>query len=258
MKLKALEMTQGSAFGSHIGGGFSAMEIMASIYAVAQIPSMEDPGRDRVIVSKGHCTLAYFTALWKKGFLSEEDLACFEADGSSYYAHAFRNLAKGIEFSGGSLGLGVSFAAGVARACKEKNLENRVFVVVGDGELNEGMVWEALMSAGEMKLDNLTVIVDRNGYQVDGPTEEVMDLSPLEKKFEAFGFEACTIDGHSLGELVDALSKRSSSPRAIIAKTIKAHGISFLENNKMSHHCVLSKKKYEQAVQEIKAAYGAE
>lgn len=258
MKLRALEMTQGSTFGSHIGGGFSAMEIMAAIYAVANIPSMEDPGRDRVIVSKGHCTLAYFTALWKRGFLSDEDLASFEKDGSPYYAHASRNLEKGIEFSGGSLGLGVSFAIGVARACKDRNLGNRIFVVAGDGELNEGIVWEALMSASKMKLDNLTIIVDKNDYQVDGPTEDVMDMSPLEEKFASFGFETKTVDGHCLGELVSCLSGQAHSPRVIIAKTVKAHGILFLENNKMSHHCTLARKKYEQAVQEIKTAYGAE
>ena len=258
MKLKALDMAVTSSFGSHIGGGFSAMEILAALYSVANIRSMEDNARDRVIISKGHCVLAYYTTLWKKGFLSEEDLESFETDGTSFYGHAARNLSKGIEFSGGSLGLGISFATGVARACKDKGLDNRVFVLAGDGELDEGMVWESLMSASNMKLNNLTVIVDRNNYQVDGPTEDVMALSSLEDKFTSFGFDAVTVDGHSLSELTEALGRKSDKPVAIIANTVKAHGISFLENNKLSHHCLLTRKKYEQAVKEIKAEYGLE
>ena len=212
MKLKALEMALGSTFGAHIGGGFSAIEIMACLYEAANIPSMEDENRDRIIVSKGHAVLALYTALWKKGFLTEEDLNSFETDGSHFYGHSRRNIEKGIEFSGGSLGLGVSYATGVAKACKKKGLDNRVFVLLGDGEMNEGIVWEALMFAKHYSLSNLTVIVDHNHLQADGFVEEVLDTSNLADKFRAFGFNTIALDGHS----IDALSEAYSKPSEIL------------------------------------------
>ncbi len=258
MKLKALEMASKTSFGAHIGGGFSAMEILASLYSVANIPSMEDETRDRVIISKGHCTLAYYTALWKKGYLSEAELDTFETDGTKFHAHPLRNLSKGIEFSGGSLGLGISYAVGVAKACKEKSLDNKIYVLLGDGELDEGIVWEALMSIAHFGLDNVVVIIDRNGYQVDGKTEEILNLASLEDKFKAFGFNVDSVDGHSIADLCSILTSGEGGPRAIVANTVKAHGISFLENNKASHQCLLSSKKYLQAVDEIKRAYGYE
>ncbi len=258
MKLKALEMASKTSFGAHIGGGFSAMEILASLYNVANIPSMEDEARDRVIISKGHCVLAYYTALWKKGYISESELDTFETDGTEFHGHPHRNLSKGIEFSGGSLGLGISYAVGAAKACKEKGFDNKVYVLLGDGELDEGIVWEALMSIAHFDLDNVVVIIDRNGYQLDGRTEEILNLSTLEDKFEAFGFNVDSVDGHSINDLCHILTNGKRGPRAIIAKTVKAHGISFLENNKASHQCLLSSKKYLQAVEEIKQAYGYE
>ena len=258
MKLKALEMARATSFGAHIGGGFSAMEIMASLYQVANIPSMYNPARDRIIVSKGHCVLAYYTALWKKGFISVEDLDSFETDGTHFYGHPYKNPEKGIEFSGGSLGLGMSFAVGVAKACKMKGFDNKVFVLVGDGELNEGIVWEALMATVHFKLDNVTVIVDNNGYQLDGPTDEIMALGSIESKFAAFGFDVDVVDGHSTDGLMASLRKSGKAPRAIIANTVKANGISFLVNNKLAHQCVLSKKKYGLAVEDINKYYGHE
>lgn len=258
MKLKALDMAQSTSFGAHIGGGFSAMELMACLYDVVNIPSMEDEKRDRIILSKGHGVLALYTALWKKGLLTEEDLATFETDGTQFYGHAHRNLKKGIEFSGGSLGLGVSYAVGVAKACKDKGLSNRIYVILGDGEMDEGIVWEALMSIVNFGLNNVTVIIDRNQYQLDGPTNDVMNLLSIEEKMKAFGYDVETVDGHSIPELLDTLGKISEKPRAIIANTVKANGISFLVNNKMSHQCVLSKKKFEMAVEEIKQAYNGE
>ena len=258
MKLKALDMALSTSFGAHIGGGFSAMEIMRCLYEVANIPSMDDERRDRIILSKGHGVLALYTALWKKGLMTEEDLATFETNGTKFHGHAHRNLEKGIEFSGGSLGLGISYAVGVAKACKMKGFDNRIYVVLGDGELDEGIVWEALMSIVNFGLNNVTIIIDRNQYQLDGPTSDVMNLNPIEDKLTAFGYETETVDGHSLTELLGVLGKSTEKPHAIIANTIKANGISFLENNKMSHQGVLSKKKYEQAVEEIKQAYNGE
>ena len=256
MKLKALEMASKTSFGAHIGGGFSAMEIMACLYETANIPSPTDPGRDRIILSKGHGVLALYTALWKRGMITDQDLDSFETDGTQFHGHAHRNLEKGIEFSGGSLGLGISYAVGVAKACKNKGLSNKIYVILGDGEMDEGIVWEALMSISNFRLNNVMLIIDRNQYQLDGPTSEVMDLCSVEEKLRAFGYEVESVDGHSIPALLNVLGKFSDKPRAIVADTVKAHGISFLENNKISHQCVLSKKKYEQAVTEIKRAYG--
>lgn len=258
MKLKALDMALSTSFGAHIGGGFSAMELMACLYEVANIPSMTDESRDRIILSKGHGVLALYTALWKKGLMTDEDIVTFETDGTQFYGHAHRNLEKGIEFSGGSLGLGISYAVGVAKACKDKGLNNRIYVIIGDGEMDEGIVWEALMSIVHFGLNNVTIIVDRNQYQLDGPTTDVMNLLSVEDKLKAFGYDVETVDGHSIPALMDTLGKVSDKPRAIVANTIKAHGISFLMNTKISHQCVLPKKKYELAVEEIKQAYNGE
>lgn len=255
MKLKALELAQSTSFGAHIGGGFSAMEIMTALYEVANVPSMNDPSRDRIIMSKGHGVLSLYTALWKKGYISDEELATFETDGTQFHGHAHKSIEKGIEFSGGSLGLGLSYAVGVAKACKMKGHDNTIYVILGDGEMDEGIVWESLMSITHFNLDNMVIIVDKNDYQLDGPTNEIMGLSSIDKKLEAFGLDVETVDGHSIEELLKVLPKKTGNPRAIVANTIKAHGISFLENNKMSHQCVLTKKKYEQAVEEIKSAY---
>ena len=258
MRLKALDMAQSTSFGAHIGGGFSAMELMACLYEVTNIPSMKEESRDRIILSKGHGVLALYTALWKKGLITEEDLATFETDGTLFHGHAHRNLEKGIEFSGGSLGLGISYAVGVAKACKDRELNNRIYVILGDGEMDEGIVWEALMAIVNFGLNNVTVIVDRNQYQLDGPTADIMNLLSVEDKMKAFGYDVETINGHSIPELLDTLGKASDKPRAIIANTIKANGISFLMNNKISHQCVLPRKKYELAVEEIKQAYNGE
>ncbi len=256
MKLKALEMALSVGNnGSHIGGAFSAMEIFAVLYSVANVNNTFDEKRDRIIVSKAHCVLAYYTALWKKGLLSEEDLSTFDKNGTSFHGHPHRNLAYGIEFSGGSLGLGLSYAVGVALAMHKKQQSNRVYVLLGDGECDEGIVWESLMSISNFKLNNLTLIVDRNGYQLDGPTEKIMNQYSLEEKFKSFGLEVDSVNGHSIEDLLCVFNKPSDTSRVIIADTVKANGISFLMNNKMAHYCALSSKKYEKAVEDIKAMY---
>lgn len=258
MKLKALDMALSTSFGAHIGGGFSIMEIMRCLYEVANIPSMRDAGRDRIILSKGHGVLALYTALWKKGLMTDEDLATFEIDGTKFHGHAHRNIEKGIEFSGGSLGLGISYAVGVAKACRMKGLSNRIFVILGDGEMDEGIVWESLMSIAHFNLNNVTIIVDRNQYQLDGTTNDTMNLFSIEDKLKAFGYDVETLDGHSIPKLLISFGKTSDKPRAIVADTIKANGISFLTNNKLSHQCILPKKKYDLAIEEIKQAYDGE
>lgn len=256
MKFKALDMALSTGSnGSHIGGGFSAMEILATLYAVASIGNPQDVHRDRVIVSKGHCVLAYYTALWKAGLVKEEDLLSFDKNGTRFHGHPHRDLSLGIEFSGGSLGLGISYAVGVAVACNRGGLDNKIYVLLGDGECDEGIVWEALMSISNFQLNNIVIIIDRNGYQLDGPTNEVMNQFSLEQKFQAFGFEVDVVNGHSVAELYNAFIKVSHASRVIIADTVKANGISFLMDNKMAHHCALSPKKYDTAVEDIKEMY---
>lgn len=258
MKLKALDMALATKFGAHIGGGFSLMEIMACLYEVANIPSSKDPLRDRIILSKGHGVLALYTALWQHGYISEKDLEKFETNGTWLYGHAHRSLSHAIENTGGSLGLGISYATGVAIACKKRGMDNHIYVVLGDGELNEGIVWEAMMAIANFKLNNVTLIVDRNGFQLDGPTAQVMDSSPIEEKLAAFGFDVTTVNGHDIEALMGELPLHGDLPRAIVADTVKANGISFLVGNKQSHQCTINNKKYQQAVAEINAAYGAE
>lgn len=259
MKLKALEMAASTGSnGAHIGGAFSLMEIMAVLMDNVNLKVDNPENRDRIILSKGHGALALYTALWQNGVISDEELLSFDKNGTEFFGHPHRDITKFIEFSGGSLGLGLSYSVGVALACKFRGLNNRIYAIVGDGECDEGLVWEALMAASNFSLSNLTVIVDKNGWQLDGPTVEVMNSSDLREKFKSFGFDCKEINGHSIQEISEALYPVSNKPLAVIANTIKANGISFLENNKSSHHCSLSSKKYEQAINEIKQAYGVE
>ncbi|HOU68086.1 MAG TPA: transketolase [Paludibacteraceae bacterium] len=255
MRCKALEMAfRCGKNGSHLGGGLSAIEILASLYGgILNVDAAcpENHQRDRLIVSKGHCVLAYYTALWQSGFLTEKDLETFETNGATFHGHATRNLSYGIEFSGGSLGQGLSFAVGVAMACKKKSLSSHVYALVGDGECDEGIVWEALMAAHNFRLDNFTVVIDCNGLQYDGQTDEVMNKSPLSKKLSSFGFLVNEVDGHDCKSLLAALNNHSEGmPMAIIAHTVKGKGVSFMENRKEWHHSILTEDQYKQAQSE--------
>ena len=185
------------------------------------------------------------------GFLTDEDIASFETNGSHFHGHAMRNLEKGIEFSGGSLSMGMSFAVGQALACKKKGLTSRVFSIVGDGECDEGLIWEAAMSAANYGLNNFVLIVDRNKLQYDGPTAEVMNQIDLGDKFRAFGFDVRVVDGHDVDALADALNATCGKPVCVIADTIKGKGVSFMEGVKTWHHSVLTQEQYDQAVKEV-------
>jgi len=255
MRKRILELTYSTGKnGAHLGGALSAVEIIATVYDQVLRYDVNDPSgknRDRFIVSKGHCAIALYTALEQVGFLTKEELDTFETNGAPYYAHASRNILKGIEFSGGSLSLGLSFAVGVAIANKRDGLNNHVYVLVGDGECNEGLVWESLMSAAHFNLNNLTVIVDQNGLQSDGNTEDIMNCASLAAKFSSFGFHSQEVDGHDVAALCDAFRLRNQElPNAIIARTIKGKGVSFMENNRDWHHASLSQKQYELALAE--------
>ena len=255
LRLSALKMAYDCGKnGSHVGPGLSSIEIMASLYGDVlkyDVNHPDDENRDRLVVSKGHCVLAYYSALNKVGFLSDEDIASFETNGSHFHGHAMRNLEDGIEFSGGSLSMGMTFAVGLALSCKRKGNTNRVFALVGDGECDEGLIWEAAMSASHYQLNNFTVIVDRNKLQYDGPTEKVMNQIDLAKKFEAFGFDVFVVDGHDCDALSKALKQTSDKPACVIADTIKGKGVSFIEGVKEWHHHTLSQEEYEQAVKEV-------
>jgi len=258
MKLKALEMAlSAGSFGAHIGGAFSIMEILACLFEVANIKP-DDDSRDRIILSKGHSALSLYTILWQYGYIDEQELMTYDRNGTSLHGHPNRDISKKLEFSAGSLGLGLSYSVGVSIACKKKGIHNSVYAIVGDGECDEGIIWEAAQTASQYHLANLTVIVDNNAYQLDGMTKEVISQENIADKFKSFGFDVRTVDGHDIEALLKVLPVKSDRPRAIIANTVKAHGISFLENNKLSHQCSLTKKKYQQAVDDIMKSYGLE
>lgn len=240
--------------GSHLGGALSLIEVFATLYgSIVSINSQNptDENRDRIIVSKGHCVLAYYSVLNEFGFLSNQDLSSFETNNSALHGHATRNINRGIEFSGGSLGLGLSYAIGVALAGKLNNRSYHIYAIIGDGESNEGIVWEALMSATHFHLDNLTVIIDHNKLQYDGNVSTIMNMGSLKTKLEAFGFYTNEVDGHSVSQLFDAFqNKVPGKPHAIVANTVKGKGVSFMENKKDWHFSVLTQEQYDLAMSE--------
>ncbi len=242
--------------GSHLGAGLSLVEVFATLYGSVLNFNPNHPtddNRDRLVVSKGHCVLSYYSILNEYGFIDDEELSKFETNGAILHGHATRNLDLGIEFSGGSLGLGLSFAIGVAIAGKINKKEYSVYAIIGDGECNEGIVWESFMSAAHFKLDNLIVIIDHNKLQYDGSVETVMDMGSLTKKLEVFGFNTIEVDGHNVKQLYDAFnSKVNEKPMAIIANTVKGKGVSFMENKKEWHHAVLTSEQFELAMSEQK------
>lgn len=252
LRQRILELSyQAGKNGAHVGGSLSLVEILRALMEVLKRDPINLEERDRLILSKGHGALALYCALEQKGILTTEEVDTFETNGTDYFAHAKRNVEKGVEFSGGSLSLGLSYAIGVALGCKAKQLDNHIYVIVGDGECDEGLVWESLMAASKYRLDNLTVIVDCNGLQSDGFTKDVMDTSSLSDKFTAFGFDVTEVDGHDVLALMHALENRSQKPQAIIARTVKGKGLSFVENDPKWHHGVMTEKLYEQAKEEL-------
>lgn len=255
MRRDALTMSLAAgSTGAHLGGGLSMIEIMAVLYMGVMRYDVSNPlweERDRFILSKGHGVLAYYTALNRAGFVSDLELATFKSNVTFLYGHPSMNLSKGIEFSSGSLGLGLSLGVGTALALNRKgNITSRVFVLMGDGECNEGSVWEAAASAAHFKLDNLIAIVDKNGLQYDGNTCSVLSMDCLSAKWLSFGWSVLDVDGHDVSALYEALSTRSSRPLAVIANTVKGKGVSFMENNPAWHHARLTQSQFEQAITE--------
>ncbi len=253
-----VEMTHLSQ-GSHIGAILSVADIIAVLYndianTNPENPSM--PNRDRIILSKGHAGAAIYAALAEKGFFDVEELKTHYADGSRLSGHVSHKGVPGVEFSTGSLGHGLSVGAGMAYAAKKDKKEFRVFVILGDGECDEGSVWEAALMANHYKINNLVAIIDHNKMQSLDYCENTMSLSPFADKWKSFGWNVIDVDGHSHEELRSAYKeaiKSEEKPTVIIANTIKGKGISFMENNILWHYRFPHKgEEYDSAVAELK------
>ena len=256
MRIEILKMGFGAkSLGGHFGGSLSVVEILAALYGGVMTFDPANPGderRDRFIFSKGHGVMAQYAALKQLGLLTEDQLLSYKKTDSVVSAHPAMNPEMGIEFSSGSLGQGLSQGVGVALALRLKgNDSSRVFVLLGDGECDEGSIWEAAMSAASYRLGNLVAIVDKNGLQYDGGTEEVLAIDDLPAKWRAFGWESADVDGHDVAALVAALGAKSGRPLAVIAHTVKGKGVSFMENAAQWHHAILTQKLYDQAMDEL-------
>lgn len=247
--------------GAHIGGGLSVTDILIYLYFHEMSIRTDEPdwdGRDRLILSKGHAAVAYTAILARRGFFDFELLKSFNKFGSPFGMHPDGNKITGCDASTGSLGHGLPMAVGLALGAKIQKKDYRTFVVLGDGEMNEGSNWEALMSAAHHKLNNLTVIVDRNRMMIDGPTEEVMALEPLADKLSAFGMIVENIDGHdfdALASAVDAAKSRTAGPTAIIANTVKGKGVDFMENQVPWHYGSVDSTLRDKALASIDSMY---
>ncbi|MBR7099019.1 MAG: transketolase [Clostridia bacterium] len=256
IRIGVIEGTHAAKSG-HPGGSLSVSDIMAYLYFSEmnidpQNPNM--PDRDRFVLSKGHCAPALYSTLANRGYFPVEELTTLRKIGSRLQGHPDMTLTPGVDMSSGSLGLGISSAVGMALAAKVDKKDYRVYTVVGDGESEEGQVWEACMFASHYKLDNLCLIVDWNGLQIDGPVAEVMNPTPHDKKLEAFGFHVISVDGHSFEELEKAFAEARTvkgKPTAIIAKTVKGKGVSFMENKVNWHGAAPNDEQYEQAIAEL-------
>ncbi len=244
-----------SAASGHPGGSLSIADILSVLYFdKMNITDPTDENRDRFVLSKGHCSPALYGALCEKGFIKKEDITTFRHIDSYLQGHPDMKNVPGVDMSTGSLGQGVSTACGMALAGKIDNKDYRVYAILGDGELEEGQVWEAAMFAPHYKLDNLTIFVDFNGLQIDGNISDVMSPLPIDKKFEDFGWNVIVIDAHSYDEIKDAIEKAKETkgkPTAIIAKSTKGKGVSFMENNAGWHGMAPNEEQYNVAISDL-------
>jgi transketolase len=260
VRMGVIESTHGAKAG-HPGGSLSAAEVLTYLYFKEmnidpKNPKWED--RDRFVLSKGHTTPGLYSALAERGFFPVEDLPTFRHIDSYLQGHPNMNTVPGVDMSTGSLGQGISTAVGMAMAAKHTGKQNRVYTLLGDGEIQEGQVWEACMSAAHYKLDNLCIIVDNNGLQIDGAIDSVMSPYPIVDKLDAFGFNVVMVDGHDFVELEDAFAsarRTKGVPTAIVMKTTKGKGVSYMENNAGWHGKAPNDAEYEQAMTELKAQY---
>lgn len=254
-----MEMVFRAASG-HIGGSLSSMDILTELYFEEMRIDPAAPRaerRDRFVMSKGHCTPALYSVLALRGYFPEKELELFRSIEGHLSGHPDMNYVPGVDMSTGSLGQGISAAVGMAIAGKLDRMDYRVYALLGDGEIEEGQVWEAAMSAAKYKLDNLCAIVDVNGLQIDGRTADVMPSEPLDAKFAAFNWHVIKVDGHDFDALRAAFAQarqNAGAPTAILAKTVKSRGVSFMENDPGWHGKAPNAEQYERAMAELNAA----
>ena len=260
---KAVEIRKGiieavyQAQSGHPGGSLSVADILTVLYFHEMNIRPEEPkweDRDRLVLSKGHCSPALYSCLAKKGYFPVEDLKTFRKIDSYLQGHPDKNKVPGVDMTTGSLGQGLSSANGMAIAGKMDKKDYRVYCILGDGEIEEGQIWEAAMTSSKYKLDNLCVIVDNNNLQIDGTIEEVMSPYPIDEKFRSFGFEIIKIDGHDIEEIIKAFEVAKNikgKPTCVIAKTIKGKGISYMENQVGWHGKAPNEEQYKEAITEL-------
>lgn len=257
-RLLALDMVHTAASG-HIGGSLSSIDLLTVLYfeTMKAAPNRaQDPDRDRFVLSKGHCTPALYPVLALRGYFPPDELKQFRSIDGHLSGHAEMRHVKGVDMSTGSLGQGISAAVGMALAGKVDKRDYRVYALLGDGEIAEGQVWEAFMSAAKYGLDNLCALIDVNGLQIDGKTADVMPSEPLDKKLEAFNWNVVKVDGHDYAAITAALEeagKCKGRPTVILARTVKGKGISFMENDAGWHGKAPGDEQYEQAKAELTA-----
>ena len=248
-----------AAKAGHPGGSLSAADLFTYLFCKEMKVDPKNPKweeRDRFVLSKGHTAPGLYGVLAYQGFFPEEDLLTLRQIGSHLQGHPNMNMTPGVDMSTGSLGQGISTAVGMALAAKYQGKTNRVYTLLGDGEIQEGQVWEAMMAAAHYKLDNLCVIIDNNGLQIDGKVADVMSPYPIPEKLKAFGFEVVEIDGHDFDQIEAAFNQARETkgkPFAIVMKTTKGKGVSFMENNAGWHGKAPNDAEYAQAMAELKA-----
>lgn len=263
MRAEMLYLTKYSNDTVHWGGSFSCAEILAVLYSEilnCTDRNLADTEKDKFLLSKGHAAVGLYTAMHQVGLLTDEQMRSYQKDGSSLSELLEYKPELGFETSGGSLGINLSYGVGLALLAKRKKYGYKVYVEVGDGEIDEGSVWEAVMAASQYKLDNIVLIIDFNMLQSDGNTNDIMSWENLQNRLEAFGWNTISIDGHDCEQLLDAFRNHfvMNKPLAVIANTIKGKGVSFMENNYQWHDRILSGKDLELARKEVgqDAEYG--
>ena len=258
IRMGIIESTYGAKAG-HPGGSLSATEMLTYLYFKEMNIDPKNPkwaDRDRFVLSKGHITPGLYSTLAQRGFFPVEDLPTFRHIDSYLQGHPNMNMVPGVDMSTGSLGQGVSVAVGMAKGAKHTGKQNRVYALLGDGEIQEGQVWEACMAAAHYDLDNLCIVIDNNGLQIDGNIADVMSPYPIVDKLAAFGFHVIAIDGHDFEQIEAALAEAKTvkgKPSAIVMKTVKGKDVSFMENNAGWHGKAPNDAEYAQAMTELKA-----
>lgn len=249
IRIGAVEEFKARGFG-HVGGSLSVADVLAVLYGAVMKVDPKDPkmeGRDKLVCSKGHAGPAVYAALAIKGFFPYEDIKTLNQPGTNFPSHCDRNKTPGVDMTTGSLGQGTSLAVGMAMGDKIKGRDSRTFLIVGDGEIDEGQVWEAAMFTAGKKVNNLVWLIDNNKKQLDGYTEDILDTGDLCAKFEAFGFDAVRIDGNDLDQLYDALTKQAGEkPIAIILDTVKGKGVKEVEETMSNHSMTMTEETYDQ------------